>query len=80
MVERRYALVISGLMQKECRAMSATIYRFPVGGRAGLANQREQTKPAASAAPASVPAAITACGSAWYHEEAMREADRTRKS
>jgi len=58
--------------------MSATIYQFPARGRASAAHARAETKPGANAAAAHV--AVTACGSAWYHEEAMREEKQTRES
>ena len=57
--------------------MSATIYQFPVGGRVALSQRREQEKSASKTPPAS---AITACGSAWYHEQAIEDADPTRKN
>lgn len=56
--------------------MPATIYQFPVGGRGSLTGTPNEPKPkAATPSPA-----ITACGAAWYHEEAMKEEERTRKS
>ncbi|GGC60572.1 DUF2735 domain-containing protein [Chelatococcus reniformis] len=57
---------------------SAQIYQFPLGGRAVLARRRDETRSAAEPTPASTPA--IAAGSGWYHEAAMQEADRSRKS
>lgn len=53
---------------------SATIYQFPVGGRAGLADRRApvgQTPPRVYE---------TVCSGSWYHEEAIREAEASRKN
>ena len=58
--------------------MPAVIYQFPVGGRAGLAGTKYETKP--SVVTLSASPSITPCGSAWYHEEAMKEEERTRKN
>jgi hypothetical protein len=52
---------------------TATIYQFPVGGRAGLGGRRdvlERTAP---------PANEVVISGNWYHEEAIRDADLTRK-
>lgn len=53
---------------------SATIYQFPVGGRAGLAGHREAVNPPAQRANE------IATSGAWYHEEAIRDAELTRKN
>ncbi len=53
---------------------TATIYQFPVGGRAGLAGRRiafEQPAPRVNE--------VVNSGS-WYHEEAIREAELSRKN
>jgi hypothetical protein len=53
---------------------TATIYQFPVGGRAGLARRREafeQTTPQSTQ--------VVVSGN-WYHEEAIREAELSRKN
>lgn len=55
--------------------MSAIIYQFPVGGRAAFNNLRDEAKPAI---PNYAPAAITACGSAWYHEQAIKDEEPKR--
>ena len=52
---------------------SAKIYQFPAGGRAGLSGHRHQAKPAEDLAAVRVPRVSS--GSAWYHEEAIREAE-----
>lgn len=56
---------------------SAKIYRFPAGGRAGVADRREEAQPIESFAASRI--AKVASGAAWYHEEAMQNAGRTRK-
>jgi hypothetical protein len=56
---------------------SARIYQFPAGGRAGLEARRDGPKTAVQ--PATQNVAVTACGSGWYHDEAVREAELTRK-
>jgi len=48
---------------------SATIYQFPVGGRAGLAQRR-----AGFDAPRYAEMPSIAYGGSWYHDEAIREA------
>jgi hypothetical protein len=50
---------------------SATIYQFPTGGRAGLCAHRDDARSTASLA--SQRFAKAACGSAWYHEEAIAQ-------
>jgi hypothetical protein len=57
---------------------SATIHQFPVGGRAGL----DRNEPAARFAPEwTVPfAKDILVGSSWYHDEAIRDAERARKA
>lgn len=49
---------------------SATIYQFPVGGRAGLVSKRAGF--AGNDRFADMP--TIAYGSSWYHDEAIREA------
>jgi hypothetical protein len=56
---------------------SATIYQFPVGGRAGLVRKHDDSK--ATGYLASQGMVDVASGSGWYHEEAM-QAERTRKN
>jgi hypothetical protein len=56
---------------------SATIYQFPVGGRAALGVRRDQAMVVDSFAAPHI--AKVACGGAWYHEEAVQKADRARK-
>jgi Protein of unknown function (DUF2735) len=60
---------------------SAKIYQFPVRVRSGLGGHREEAKSGENA-QAPNPAsrfANAAFGSAWYHEEAVQEAERTGK-
>lgn len=54
---------------------SATIYQFPVGGRAGLASRP------APVSPTTQRVNETVCSSgSWYHEEAIRDAAVTRNN
>jgi len=57
---------------------TAKIYQFPQGGRAALADRRDPAKRVVEFAKAR--AATVAAGDCWYHEEAIREADRPRKN
>ena len=52
---------------------SAKIYQFPVGGRSRAGTQRNDSNGAQTAMPR-----IT-FGSSWYHEEAVQEAQPSRK-
>ena len=53
---------------------SATIYQFPVGGRAALGGRRYgETKPRAADHILS-PTIETICSDSWYHQEAIDEA------
>jgi hypothetical protein len=56
---------------------SARIYQFPAGGRAALGGKRydEFTRLGVQASPR---VSEAACASSWYHEEAIREAERGR--
>ncbi len=56
-------------MTTNAQRESATIYQFPVGGRAGLSPRGGLDK---ASGPESLPT-ITYGGS-WYHDEAIREA------
>jgi hypothetical protein len=54
---------------------SARIYQFPAGGRAALGGKRyDEFKPAVAQASSHVNEAV--CSGSWYHEEAIREAER----
>jgi len=55
---------------------SADIIQFPAGGRAGLAQREHKAKPDQDYAPQ----VEMASGGAWYHEEAIREANRANNS
>jgi hypothetical protein len=57
---------------------SAEIYQFPPRGRFATGDHRNEIKSAADAAPS--PVAMTAFGGNWYHEEAIQEAERARRS
>jgi hypothetical protein len=54
---------------------SAKIYQFPVGGRSGVATRQDGAKGAIDSATPRVHEA--ACGSGWYHEAAIEEANQT---
>ena len=56
---------------------SAKIYQFPSGGRAALGGRRDEAKAVESIAAPRV--ARVASGAAWYHEEAVQNAERARK-
>ena len=49
---------------------SATIYQFPVGGRAALA-QRRHGETRLPADHASLPANVSICSESWYHQAAV---------
>jgi hypothetical protein len=57
---------------------SAEIYQFPPRGRFAAGSQRDDSKSVAGLASPRV--IMTACGGNWYHEEAIRDAERARKS
>jgi hypothetical protein len=56
-------------MPANIQRVSATIYQFPVGGRAGLASGRAGF----SDARLNEVVADIDYGSSWYHDEAVRE-------
>jgi hypothetical protein len=73
-------------MTTEFQRGPAKIYQFPTRVRPALGGYREDARPGenpaittASAAPAPR-VAVAAGGSAWYHEEALREAGPTGKN
>jgi hypothetical protein len=51
---------------------SARIFQFPAGGRAGLRSRELPKTPAPDLAD-------IAAGGSWYHEEAIRDEQPTRK-
>jgi hypothetical protein len=54
---------------------SAQIYQFPAGGRAALGGKRyDQFKAVPVQAAPHVCEAV--CSGSWYHEEAIRDAER----
>jgi hypothetical protein len=53
---------------------SARIYKFPARGRFAADGPRTDEF---DSVPARIPR--TACGSAWYHDEAIQDADRVSK-
>lgn len=64
-------------MNQNSHRQTAQIYQFPIGGRSGLAIRGEASKPVAD--PNLEPASKIVIGGSWYHEEAIREADLSRK-
>ena len=56
--------------------VSATIYEFPVRGRFALAGQGNE-KSSANLSPRVVRVAY---GSGWYHDEAIEDAEHTRRN
>ena len=56
---------------------SAKIYVFPARGRFAAQTMRDETRPTTSMMPSRM--ARVASGGAWYHEEAIREADLSRE-
>jgi uncharacterized protein DUF2735 len=62
---------------------SAQIYQFPVGGRRALGGQGEAGRSGESApvpSPTSLRFADAAFGGAWYHEQAVQDAERASRS
>ncbi len=57
---------------------SAKIYQFPTTVRATAGGRREAVAPVTDLASPRVAKAL--CGSGWYHEEAILEAERARKN
>ncbi len=57
--------------------VSATIYEFPARGRFALASQGNEKTSANYLSPR---IARAACGSAWYHDEAIEDAESTRRN
>jgi hypothetical protein len=62
-------------MTKDAHRESAKIYPFPAGGRGSFAGRRVGIKAAVEFPSAQ----IADCGSGWYHEAAIREAEQMRK-
>ncbi|KQZ00947.1 glutamine synthetase [Pseudolabrys sp. Root1462] len=59
-------------MTTNAQRESATIYQFPVGGRAGLAPRSGLNR---TLGPEILPTIVY--GGSWYHDEAIREAAET---
>ena len=61
---------------------SAKIYKFPLGGRAGLAIRRDIQRdgPASVSTFKPAPVAAPVASGSWYHDEAIRQdAEQARK-
>jgi hypothetical protein len=56
---------------------SAKIYQFPAGGRASVSGRQQGAKPTEDLA-ARMPRVTS--GGAWYHEQAIRDAEGVRKN
>lgn len=52
---------------------SATIYQFPIGGRAGLVSSQDRGRRSDEIVPADGGAYVLT--DAWYHQEAIDDAD-----
>jgi hypothetical protein len=63
-------------MKTQFHRGSANIYEFPARGR--FAEKREDSNPASN--PTLPRFAKTVFGGAWYHEEAVQEAERAGKN
>ena len=57
--------------------VSATIHEFPARGRFALAGQGKENNSTNGVSPR---VARTACGSGWYHDEAIEDAERSRQN
>jgi len=60
----------------------AKIYQFPTRPRPVLGGYSEDARPGENPAAAILAprVAVAACGSAWYHEEALQDAGLTSKN
>jgi Protein of unknown function (DUF2735) len=56
---------------------SAKIYVFPARGRMPVGEPREKARPTADIAALRLPEVTS--GSAWYHEDAVRDSEQARK-
>jgi hypothetical protein len=69
-------------MSTDFQRGSAQIYQFPVRARRALGSQREDARSGENAAvnSASLRFADAAFGGAWYHEQAVQDAERASRS
>jgi hypothetical protein len=60
---------------------SAKIYQFPARVRSALGSQRDDAKSGENAAAPNLPSRFPSAsfGGAWYHEEAVQDAERAGK-
>lgn len=58
---------------------SATIYQFPVGGRASLSSRRSDEAKSIDDFSAATRASHVVVGGSWYHEEAIQDAKTGRE-
>jgi hypothetical protein len=68
----------SRTMTMSHESRSAEIYQFPLRGRFAAASHRDDSKSVSDLASPRV--AMAAFGGNWYHEEAIQEAERARRS
>ena len=57
---------------------SATIYQFPVGGRAALQGRRHDEVMSAEGVDSHIGGVELGLGDSWYHEAAIQESNKTR--
>jgi len=62
-------------MTSDFSQQSAKIYEFPAGGRKSVAPRRDEANRSSEPRVWRISAAVF--GSAWYHEAAIQEAERT---
>ncbi len=62
-------------MTRSIEQGSAKIIQFPIGGRSKAGAKRDDSKAVAQSAPAGI-----SFGGSWYHEEAVQEAEQSRKT
>lgn len=65
-------------MTNSSEQRSARIYQFPTKPRATASGLRQEDEPGTHAVSSEFQA--VACGGAWYHDEAIQEAKRARRS
>jgi hypothetical protein len=65
-------------MTTNSQATSATIYTFPARGRFARIGQGDDLNQSATLAAARASKSVVS--GAWYHEEAIRDEDKTRKN
>jgi Protein of unknown function (DUF2735) len=64
-------------MTTDLQGRSATIYQFPARGRFAVNSQRDEGRPTSGLMACSISIEPS---SAWYHDEAIRDAESVRKN